>query len=269
LNTFLYQHQKFRYAELGGAKDAAAFHCDPRNLFLNGVLDRKQGTCISMPVLYIAVADRLGYPVRGVNANDHFFCRWDDGRAVSNIEATSEGGWSADEDYIRDMKVTPGQIRSGAAMRSLTRRELIGNFFFARAAHYAVTGRPALAERDLLKVIACNPRDADGYANLAQMYARAARRLGKAVALDLSCAVTTPAPTPAVDPLRARPPGAAAPWQIGRPDARLDPWGGVQPAGGRGPWGPGAPGSRPRGLAVPPTPVPPEPGRFGLKGEGR
>jgi regulator of sirC expression with transglutaminase-like and TPR domain len=204
LNTALYRHQGFRYAELGGAKDAAAFHRDPRNLFLNGVLDRKQGTCISMPVLYIAVADRLGYPVRGVNANDHFFCRWDDGRAVSNIEATSEGGWSADEDYIRDMKVTPGQIRSGAAMRSLTRRELIGNFFFARAAHYAVTGRPIAAERDLLKVIACNPRDADGYANLAQMYARAARRLGKAVALVAAAVLFAESPDLSARHYRAR-----------------------------------------------------------------
>jgi regulator of sirC expression with transglutaminase-like and TPR domain len=183
LNTYLYFEKKFRYAKLGDAKDASLLAADPKNLFLYGILDRMQGTCISMPVLYIALGEALGYPIKGVNANDHFFCRWDGGGYTSNIEATSGGGNASDEQYIRDMNVTKEQIQSGAYMRSLSKREVVGNFFFARAGCFAIHGMTAQAHRDLLKVVACNPREVDAYANLAELSARRAHELGKAVDL--------------------------------------------------------------------------------------
>lgn len=183
LNTFLYLDKGFRYARLGDSTDPSLLSVDPRNLFLYGILDRMQGTCISMPVLYIALGEAVGLPIKGVNANDHFFCRWDGHGYVSNIEPTGGGGWSPDEDYIRDMKISKEQLRSGAYMRSLTKRELIGNFFFARASFYSATGRPDKALEDFARVVACNPRDVDGYANLAKLSAHQARLLGKRIAI--------------------------------------------------------------------------------------
>ena len=177
--------KKFRYAKLGNSTDPALLGIDPTNLFLPGTLEKMQGTCISMPVLYIALGEALGYPIKGVNVGDHFFCRWDGKGYVSNIEPTGGGGWSPDEDYIRDMKVTKEQLASGAYMRSLSKREVIGNFFFARASHYAATGRPNHALEDFKRVVACNPRDVDGYPNLARLAAQRARTFGKAVSLPI------------------------------------------------------------------------------------
>ncbi|MGH2515903.1 MAG: SirB1 family protein [Ktedonobacterales bacterium] len=49
---------------------------DPRNSYLNDVLDRKQGIPISLSALYIAVGQRLGAPLVGVGLPAHFVAKW-------------------------------------------------------------------------------------------------------------------------------------------------------------------------------------------------
>lgn len=48
---------------------------DPRNSYLNEVIDRKTGIPISLSVLYLALADRLGLAMAGVNLPAHFILR--------------------------------------------------------------------------------------------------------------------------------------------------------------------------------------------------
>ena len=55
-----------------GARDD---YYDPRNSFLNEVLDRKTGIPISLSVVYIEVARRLGLPAAGMNFPGHFLAR--------------------------------------------------------------------------------------------------------------------------------------------------------------------------------------------------
>jgi hypothetical protein len=65
---------------------------DSPGLFLSGLLgDSRQGTCVSMPVLYVGVGRRLGYPLRLVTAKGHVFARWDGAGERLNIEATGQG----------------------------------------------------------------------------------------------------------------------------------------------------------------------------------
>ena len=52
---------------------------DPRNSYLNEVLDRRLGIPISLSVLYRAVAEPLGLSVAGANLPAHFMLRVDDG----------------------------------------------------------------------------------------------------------------------------------------------------------------------------------------------
>lgn len=56
---------------------------DPRNSYLNEVLDRKTGIPISLSILYWTLAERLGLPMAGVNLPAHFMLRV--GRADSTI----------------------------------------------------------------------------------------------------------------------------------------------------------------------------------------
>ncbi|MEW6273359.1 MAG: tetratricopeptide repeat protein [Thermodesulfobacteriota bacterium] len=51
---------------------------DPRNSYLNEVIDRRRGIPITLAVVYIAVGTRLGQPVHGVNAPGHFLVRHGD-----------------------------------------------------------------------------------------------------------------------------------------------------------------------------------------------
>jgi len=48
---------------------------DPRNSFLNEVLERRTGIPITLALLYIEIARRAGLPVEGVNFPDHFLMR--------------------------------------------------------------------------------------------------------------------------------------------------------------------------------------------------
>jgi len=48
---------------------------DPRNSYLNEVIDRKTGIPISLSVLYWSLAERLGLPLEGVNLPAHFMLR--------------------------------------------------------------------------------------------------------------------------------------------------------------------------------------------------
>jgi regulator of sirC expression with transglutaminase-like and TPR domain len=51
---------------------------DPRNSYLNEVLDRRRGIPITLAIVYLGVASRLGQPVQGINAPGHFLVRHGD-----------------------------------------------------------------------------------------------------------------------------------------------------------------------------------------------
>jgi regulator of sirC expression with transglutaminase-like and TPR domain len=55
-----------------------ADYYDPRNSYLNEVLDRRLGIPISLSVLYWEIADQLGLAIAGVNLPMHFMLRIED-----------------------------------------------------------------------------------------------------------------------------------------------------------------------------------------------
>src|SRR5438309_2970808 len=67
LTAFLYEREAFR----GNPDD----YYDPRNSFLNEVLDRRRGIPITLSILYIEVAARLGLAVRGIGLPGHFLVK--------------------------------------------------------------------------------------------------------------------------------------------------------------------------------------------------
>jgi len=67
LNEYLYDEIGFR-----GNRE---HYDDPRNCFLNEVLDRRTGIPISLAIVYVEVARRAGLRVDGVNFPGHFLVR--------------------------------------------------------------------------------------------------------------------------------------------------------------------------------------------------
>ena len=67
LNEFLFGQERFVGNDL--------HYDDPRNSFLNEVLDRRTGIPITLALVYIEVARRAGIEVEGVNFPGHFLVR--------------------------------------------------------------------------------------------------------------------------------------------------------------------------------------------------
>ena len=79
---------------------------DPRNSFLNEVMDRRTGIPITLAVIYIEVARRAGLAVEGVNFPGHFLVRCPAGRgqfAEDLIIDAHHGGALLSEDACRTM----------------------------------------------------------------------------------------------------------------------------------------------------------------------
>lgn len=64
---------------------------DPRNSLLSDVLDRKQGIPISLSVIYLEVAKRIGFQVHGVGFPGHFLVKCLDGERELLIDPFNGG----------------------------------------------------------------------------------------------------------------------------------------------------------------------------------
>ena len=106
-----------------------------RDLFIHGMIGSDNGgTCVSMPVLYVAVGRRLGYPMHLVVTKGHVFARWDDGRERINIEGTNRGLSTPDDEYYKNWpyKLTEAEGNNNWYLRSLTSAEELAVFLTHR-----------------------------------------------------------------------------------------------------------------------------------------
>ena len=78
LNAYLFDELGF----VGNESD----YSDPRNSFLNQVIDRRTGIPITLSLVYMEVARRAGLPVEGINFPGHFLLRCRAGRRQSYAE---------------------------------------------------------------------------------------------------------------------------------------------------------------------------------------
>jgi hypothetical protein len=130
---------------------ADQFYADSKDLFLHGVLaDKRLGTCCSMPVLYVAVGRRLGYPLKLVATKLHLFVRWEspDGKERFNIEGTNRGMNSHEDDFYKTFPRTLSEeeLQSGQYLKSLSSAEELAVFLDIRGTCLQIHGRMAEAK---------------------------------------------------------------------------------------------------------------------------
>jgi len=145
------------------AKDNFDFD-DSRGAFLHGMIpaegqtvaDTQGGTCASMPVMYVAIGRRLGYPLKLVTTNGHIFVRWDGEdhpnpawRERFNIEGAGDGFSSFPDAYYTTwpFKLTEAQVRANRYLVSLTPAEEFAEFLGARGHCGLDNGQIAFAAR--------------------------------------------------------------------------------------------------------------------------
>ena len=95
--AFVRAANDFLFDELGFQGNQTEYN-DPRNSCLNDVLDRRTGLPITLSVVYIEVARRLGRPVVGIGLPGHFVVRYDDGVFSTYIDPFHGGRLLNEED---------------------------------------------------------------------------------------------------------------------------------------------------------------------------
>ena len=103
---------------------------DPRNSFLNDVLDRKLGIPITLSVVYMDVARRVGFPVAGTGMPGHFLLKhFDVGAGEIVIDAFNRGRIvgrtecqrQLDEIYSGQVELRPEFLKAVSHREILTR----------------------------------------------------------------------------------------------------------------------------------------------------
>jgi hypothetical protein len=100
-----------------------------------------------MPVLYLAIGRRLGYPLKLVTTKAHLFLRWEDARERFNLEATGKGMNRYDDENFRQwpFPVTEAEIRTEGYLKSLSAAEELAVFLSSRGNCLKEAGRQAEA----------------------------------------------------------------------------------------------------------------------------
>jgi hypothetical protein len=144
----------------GSTSEKDGFFRDPTVVFLPGLLGpERKGTCSSMPVLYVAIGRKLGYPLKLVATKGHLFCRWDGNRERFNIEATAHGLSRFEDDYYRHwpFEISADEERVNGYLLSLTPRQELAVFLSIRGMCFRDRGRMAEAADCFLQAAHLDP----------------------------------------------------------------------------------------------------------------
>jgi len=167
LNRYLFEELGFR----GNASD----YYDPRNSFLNEVLDRKLGIPITLAVIYIEVGRHIGLALHGVSFPGHFLVKCPARDGVIVLDPCARGASLSLEDLQQRLRALRGGAAPPAdiAQRMLAaagKKDILSRMLRNLKGVYLQRRdfSRALAAAD--RVIMLEPRAADEYRDRAAIY---------------------------------------------------------------------------------------------------
>ncbi len=165
----LYERHGFR-----GNRDA---YYDPRNSFLNDVLDRRLGIPLTLGIVLLEVAWRLGLPVEGVNFPHHFLVRYR-GDALDLLIDPFDGGQVRFEDQAQEFldRVYGGMVRVRPSfLRAASRRDMLVRLLTNLKGLYLNVGDDERAAAALERILLLRPDAATERRMLGLVLARLGR----------------------------------------------------------------------------------------------
>jgi len=167
LNRFLFDEQGF-------ASNSDDYY-DPRNSFLNEVLDRKLGIPITLGLVYIEIGRCIGLPVQGVSFPAHFLIKYRMREGAVVLDPYAKGVSLSLDDLrhrIRELHdgVTPTKSRVAAMLGAASNREILVRMLHNLKSIYINNEQwpKALAASD--RIIAIMPDDAIEYRDRGMIY---------------------------------------------------------------------------------------------------
>lgn len=120
------------------------FFADSRDVLIHGLVGTQHmGTCSSMPILYIALGRRLGYPIKLAKAKGHLFMRWDSPTEKFDMDATGKGLNKYDDEFYKQwpFPLSAADIQEEDYLKSLSAKEELSVFLSIRGACQTDSGQ--------------------------------------------------------------------------------------------------------------------------------
>lgn len=137
---------------------------------LSHYLETRLGDCVSMPVLFLILAERLGLHVALAQAPNHVFVRHISANGHTNFETTS-GANPARDEWLRQLRpMTAKAIENGLYLRTLPRREGVAVMAMTVLQHCMDSHRYLNAIAVSQAILESHPRDGLVLANQANAY---------------------------------------------------------------------------------------------------
>jgi regulator of sirC expression with transglutaminase-like and TPR domain len=152
LNGLLFEEQGFR----GDRED----YYDPRNSFLNDVLERRVGIPITLAVIYLEVAAAAGVTARGVGLPGHFVVRLDRQGRQRLLDPFDEGRELSTDDchaLVRQARGGGDVAFDPAWLEPVTTRQLVSRMLANLKGIYLAQGDWARALRTVERRLAVDP----------------------------------------------------------------------------------------------------------------
>ncbi|PWW04456.1 regulator of sirC expression with transglutaminase-like and TPR domain [Hoeflea marina] len=150
---------------------------NPENRSLQRYLATRRGNCVTMPILFAVLGQRLGLDMTLAEAPLHLLVKYtDEAGAVWNLEATSGGGFTRDLWYRRKLPMSDEAVANGIYLRPLSHAEATAVIASFLVEHYLAVGEfeQAVAVADVL--LTHYPRFAYGQVKKGSAYAGMLRR---------------------------------------------------------------------------------------------
>jgi len=165
---------RYLFEELGFSGNTQDYY-DPRNSFLNDVLDRRLGIPLTLSIVYMDVGRRLGLAMHGVSFPGHFLvkCAVRDGVIV--LDPYERGASLSLEDLQQRLRVlrggTPPPPEVARHMLAAAgKKDILARMLRNLKSIYLERRDPGRALAAADRIIALEPRAADEYRDRAAIY---------------------------------------------------------------------------------------------------
>jgi regulator of sirC expression with transglutaminase-like and TPR domain len=170
---------RYLFDELGFQGNALDYH-DPRNSFLNEVLDRKLGIPITLALIYVEVGRRIGLALHGVSFPGHFLVKCPARNGVLVLDPYARGASLSLDDLQQRLRALRGGATPPAdiarhMLAAAGKKDILARMLRNLKGIYLQRRDPARALAAAERVIALEPRAAEEYRDRAAIY------------LDLEC----------------------------------------------------------------------------------
>jgi len=162
--VYVQEANRYLFDELGFRGNASDYY-NPRNSCLNEVLTARTGIPITLSLVYIEIARRLGKPVQGVGLPGHFIVRYDDGLYSTFIDPFHGGRLlAADECFALAREISNIELEPDAKwLASVGKRDILMRMLRNLGAAYSSRGLTSKAIDVLSLLIRANPDSAEEY----------------------------------------------------------------------------------------------------------